>query len=112
MYPKSQSYEIISKLVNFRQKNQLWSKQQIQRYADDNFYAFTRGDDILCLFVNTENFIERVITFHPYKPGDRMCNLFNSKECVKVNKKNELKVTLGGDFKVYVKIARDEDLTE
>jgi hypothetical protein len=97
----SETYRIISKLVNFRKDNRLWTKNQIQRYADDIFYAFSL-DDILCVFVNTETYMERTITYHPYKEADRLCNIFSAAECIQVTG-GVLKITMGGDFKVYQK---------
>jgi alpha-amylase len=100
MNTESLTYNIISKLINFRKDRKLWKTKQVQRYADDEVYAFSR-DDVLCLFTNTENYKERTLTYHPYKEGTKLCNLFNGQECIRVQNK-KIKVTLGGDYKVYV----------
>ena len=50
----------------------------MQRYADDTFYAFTRGT----VFIATTNVgskgspQERTITYHPYSNGTKLCNLY------------------------------------
>jgi alpha-amylase len=100
MNKSSDMYQIISKLVNFRKQVRLWEKNQIQRYADDNFYAFSR-DKILCLFTNTSDYLIRTITYHPFSENDKLCNLFDISECVYV-RNNQIQVKLGGDFKVYI----------
>lgn len=42
----SDLYKFISQLANFRnqQGSALWESKQIERYVDDNCYAFTRGN--------------------------------------------------------------------
>lgn len=59
---------------------------QTQRYSDDSFYAFTRGqggkDDASAIFVALTNTgsqggdVTRTITYHPYPDGTRLCNWF------------------------------------
>jgi alpha-amylase len=95
-------YMFTHTLVNFRLSQNLWTKPQIQRYADDNFYAFTR-DNVLAMFTNTDNFIARTITYHSYKENTKLCNLFKRDDCVYV-RNNRIDVTLQGDSKVLVVI--------
>lgn len=95
----SHLYQLIKTVVNYRLRNRIWEKNQVQRYADDNFYAFTR-DKTLCLFTNSDKIIDRVITYHPYSEGQRLCNLMNNSECVYV-KGGQIKVSLQADFKIY-----------
>jgi alpha-amylase len=104
MNTESLTYRILAKLIKFRLNMKLWKKQQVQRYADDVFYAFTRGD-ILCLFTNTQDYIIRDITYHDYKDGQQLCNMFNKEECVQV-KNGKIRITMGGDFKVYIPYKR------
>ena len=83
-----------------RISQKLWTKPQIQRYADDNFYAFTR-DNVLGLFTNTDKFISRTITYHSFKENTKLCNVFNRDDCVYV-RNNKIDVTLQADSKVYM----------
>jgi hypothetical protein len=39
----SDLYSYLRDVVSFRKKQRVWSEDQVQRYADDQFYAFTRG---------------------------------------------------------------------
>lgn len=96
----TQLYKWISLVNNLRKYTQIWAKKQIQRYADDNFYAFTR-DSILALFTNTDNYIQKTITYHSYSEGNKLCNLFDISDCVYV-KNNKIDVSLNGEPKVYV----------
>jgi alpha-amylase len=75
---QSELYKFIKVILEFRKKMGIATEKQIQRYADDTFYAFTRGD----VFVATTNVgsngsaQRRTITYHPYKEGTTLCNLY------------------------------------
>lgn len=96
---------------------------QVQRYADDSFYAFTRGN----VFVATTNVgssgqqVVRTITYHPYREGARLCNMcvtrcphaavahphrvrhsFWQGDCVQVQNTQFTVTLLGGESKVFV----------
>jgi len=75
---KHELYQFISKLNSVRSKYAVWKYDQIQRYADDNFYAFTRGNVFVAL-TNVGSYgsnVVREITYHPYKEGTTLCNIF------------------------------------
>ena len=72
----------------------------VQRYADDNFYAFTRGDVLAC-FSNAEYF-KRTITYHKFEDGDKLCNVLFDGDCVTV-KGGAIEIEMGDYPKVYVK---------
>ena len=59
-------------MLKFRKSvgSSLYESDQVQRYVDDQFFAFTRGN----VFVATTNLgsgqsFTRTITFHPYSDG-------------------------------------------
>jgi hypothetical protein len=66
-----------AQVIAHRKAGALWAQPQVQRYADDTFYAFTRGTT----FVATTNVgsngptVTRTITYHPYADGTKLCNL-------------------------------------
>jgi alpha-amylase len=97
----SDMYKYIRSLVTFRINQSLWTKPQVQRYSDDNFYAFTRGN-ILALFTNTDNFLQRTITYHSFSEGTKLCNIFDlSGDCVYV-RNGQIPITIMGEMKVYL----------
>jgi alpha-amylase len=100
MDKKSEMYWITKTVTNLRKSEKLWEKKQVQRYADNNFYAFTR-DNILALFTNTNDYLTRTITYHSYPEGTKLCNAFNMSECIYV-KNNQINITIKGDPKVYI----------
>lgn len=73
-------------VIAFRKGAAVWENAQVQRYSDDTFYAFTRGNT----FVAMTNVggggasQSRPITYHPYPNGQRLCNLFDCNDCVTV----------------------------
>ena len=56
-----------------RKEQKIWDKTIVQRYADDNFYAFTRGNMLAC-FTNVQS-LQRTITYHEFNNGDKLCNV-------------------------------------
>ena len=89
-------------LNQFRNSNKIWTLPQTQRYADDQFYAFTRGD-LFFAFTNTDNNFSRTITYHPYSNGTKLCNIYDKNDNTTVNN-NQFNVSMGaGNFKIYQK---------
>jgi len=102
-------YQYIKLINQFRANNTATINQneQIQRYADDNFYAFTRGQIFVALTNGGENQVQimRNITYHPYTEGTTLCNLFYpTEDCIKVQD-NSFEVYLDyGESKIYYPI--------
>ena len=97
---KSDLYKILGIIHALRKKYSIWNLPIVQRYADNNFYAFTRGDILAC-FTITNN-IERSITYHDFKDGDKLCNALDEKDCVTVSGES-IQIKMGNYPKVYVK---------
>lgn len=79
-------YGFIATLGKVRRQQAVWQQGQTQRYADDNFYAFTRGDTFVALtnVGSGGSDVTRTITYHPYKDGTKLCSLVGSGVCVTV----------------------------
>ena len=63
-------FTYIANMTKFRNKADLADSPQVERYVDDQFFAFTRGN----VFVATSNVgtggsLSRTITYHPYSDG-------------------------------------------
>ena len=93
-------YQFLGKTNKLRKQVKIWNFAIIQRYADDNFYAFTRGNVLAC-FTNV-NSLQRTITYHPFNRGDKLCNILYDGDCVTVND-NGIQINMGDYPKVYVK---------
>ena len=93
-------YKLISLTNNLRKTKSIWNYNVVQRYADDNFYAFTRGDILAC-FTNT-NSLTRDITYHEFNEGDILCNILLDGDCVTVSG-GSITINMGDHPKIYVK---------
>jgi len=99
----SDYFQLISKLVAYRNQSQIWNFPQIQRYADDRFYAFSRSTTFVALTNggSGQSQIIRNITYHPYSNGQKLCNLMYTSDCVVVQN-GQFPVYLNkGEFKVF-----------
>ena len=91
---------MLGKINEFRKKHKIWDLEIEQRLADKNFYAFTRGNILAC-FTNTKS-IERNIIHHGFNVGDKLCNFFDSSDCVTVSQ-DGINISMKEYPKVYVK---------
>jgi alpha-amylase len=97
---KSTLYGLLKATHALRKSKKIWNYQITQRYADDNFYAFTRGDVLAC-FTNVKS-CQRTITYHSFKNGDKLCNALYTGDCVTVTN-GQIPINMGDYPKVYVK---------
>lgn len=96
-------YKWLATVVGFRKKAQVWNSPQVQRYADDTFYAFTRGTTFVAMTNVGQGGPDqsRSITYDAYPEGTKLCNLFDTSDCVTVNNKQFTVTLQGGESKVY-----------
>lgn len=82
----SDLYRFTGQLASFRSKqgSSLWESKQIERYVDDQFFAFTRNN-VFVATTNSDNSLSRTITYHPYQDGTVLQNLLDSNDKVTVN---------------------------
>lgn len=100
MNADSDIYNYLKTLNQFRKSTEFHLHDQIERYVDDNFYAFSRGN-ALFTFTNSLETQTRTITDHPYQEGAQICNIFKPDDCVEV-KDGEIQVTLvNGEVKIF-----------
>jgi len=81
--PNSEMYQYIKTILTFRFKSEFYKHEQIERVADDSFYAFSRGYAFFA-FTNSKGEEVRTVTSHPYEEGTLLCNIFNQKQCIEV----------------------------
>ena len=97
---KSTLYQLLGKANALRKKVKIWNYAITQRYANDNFYAFTRGNVLAC-FTNVQS-SQYSITYHDFKDGDKLCNALYDGDCVTVSGRN-ININMGDYPKLYVK---------
>jgi len=100
----SDLYKFLQQIITFRKAQKIQSLPQIQRYSDDNFYAFSRGNVFVAVtnVGSNGNQIVRNITFHPYSNGAKLCNLFYPTDCITVT---------NNSFNVYLNNGETKILT-
>ncbi|KAN0055305.1 hypothetical protein ACTA71_008415 [Dictyostelium dimigraforme] len=90
-------YQFIATVNAFRANiTEDLTEAQIQRYSDNTFYAFTRGNAFVALTNGGtgQTQTSRTITYHPYLEGTTLCNIFYpTEDCIKV---------VGGSFTIYL----------
>ena len=97
---KSTLYGLLKATHALRKSQKIWNYQIVQRYADDNFYAFTRGNMLAC-FTNVQS-LQRTITYHEFNNGDKLCNVLADNDCVQVTGSG-ININMGYLPKLYVK---------
>ena len=93
-------YKLLAKTHALRKKVKIWNYAIVQRYADDNFYAFTRGNVLAC-FTNVKS-LQRTIDYHDFKNGDKLCNVLYDGDCVTVSG-GKININMGDYPKIYLK---------
>ena len=102
MDTSSDIYKMLASANQVRKDHQVWESEAIERYIDDDFYAFSRGDVLIAL-TRTDGNVSRDVTYLPFAEGDTVCNIFNPADCSTVNG-GSINVDLSGyKVKVYVK---------
>ena len=97
---KSDIYQILSKANNVRKLYKIYDQEFVRRYADDNYYAFTRGK--VLIVVTGGNSGELTLTRHGFKDEDLLCNELDRSDCVNVVN-SQIVINMKGEPKVYVK---------
>lgn len=101
MNTQTDLYGYTAALVNARKTHQIWNQAHVERYVDDSFYAFSRGDLFVAL-TNSGNSLTRSVTYHPFAEGQTVCNVLFSGDCVTVSG-GALHIALNnGEAKVFV----------
>lgn len=101
MDTSSDFYQLIAKVNAQRKASKIWNSEQVERYVDDNFFAFSRGEFLVAL-TNSGSSQERTVTYHPFTEGEEVCNIFYpTTDCQTV--KGGVDVYLqNGESKIYV----------
>lgn len=104
---ENEFFKFIKTLNNFRKETEFYKYDQIQRYSDDTFYAFSRGEHFFA-FTNNHDYQVRTISYHPYSEGTKLCNVFHPKDCVEVINGEFQVVLIGGEAKILSPHVRSE----
>lgn len=85
--PSHDLYQFISTIAKFRNERgcELHQSKSVERYVDKELFAFTRAKVFIALTnIGSDNDLSRSITYHPYRDGTILVNLFNSEDTIEV----------------------------
>ena len=99
-YTDSEIYKMMKIANEIRRTYKIYDEDLVQRYVDDYFYAYTRGN-VLIAVSNVMN-LDRVISYHSFNEGDKLCNKLKDQDCIEV-KEGKLNIHMDGEPKIYVK---------
>ena len=98
----SDLYQFLKQLVSTRKSFKVFEYSQVQRYASDDFYSFSRGEVLVCMTNSGGSDVTKTVTYLPFQQGDVVCNVLAENDCLTVST-GGLTVTLSGGLpKVYV----------
>ena len=97
----------LAALNSHRREAALWASAQLERWQDDSFYAFTKGDSTLAAFTNVGSnggVQSRAVTYLPaaWPVGTVVCDLLDCKSCATVAAGPVLQVQVKGSAGVAV----------
>ena len=93
---------MLTRINQVRKDTKYYLQPQVERWVDDTFYAFSRGNVVFAFTNNPDQTQTRSVTYHPYKEGQKVCNIVYPGDCVTI-KGGALPVTLlNGEVKVFV----------
>lgn len=97
-------YIFLKTIIEARKKHQIWNYDQVERYADSEIFAYSRGK-FLVLTTNKLNYsVSKTISYHPFTNGETICNIFYpTQDCIKVNGSFQVYL-LNGESKIYVPV--------
>ena len=95
-------YKYLKIANDVRKEKEIYEKDFIRRYADDNFYVFTRGDVLIA--VGNGNTGKITLKRHGFKRGDKLCNRLQNDDCITVENNLELNIDMTVEPKIYVRM--------
>lgn len=102
MKTDSDFYQVIATTNAQRKASQVWNYEQVERYVDDNFFAFSRGEFLVAL-TNSGNTQSRQVTYHPFTEGETVCNIYApTTDCQQVSGTGVNVYLDNGETKIYV----------
>ena len=97
----SDFYKLIATVNAQRKASAIWENQLVQRYKDDTFYAYSRGEFLVAL-TNSGNTQQRQVSYSPFAEGTTVCNIFWPTTDCQVVKNGVNVYLLNGESKIYV----------
>ena len=105
-YKGTDIVDFLTTLNKVRKTTKYYLQDQTERYVDNTFYAFTRGNVFFAFTNQPDQQQKRTITYHPYSEGQTLCNAFYPvHDCVKVVNGAFPADLDNGEVKVFVPVS-------
>ena len=62
----SEMYKFIATINEARKKYQIWNQAQVERYADYELFAYSRGKMLVFLTNKVSGTVSKFISYHPF----------------------------------------------
>lgn len=62
-------YQYLKKIIEARKKYQIWNQAQVERYADYEFFAYSRGKFFVAITNKVSGGVQKYISYHPFSNG-------------------------------------------
>ena len=99
---QSDLYLYLQQLIATRKSYKVYAYSQVQRYASDDFYAFSRGEVLVCLTNSGGSDVTKTVSYLPFEQGDVVCNVLAENDCLTVSNSGITVTLTGGLPKIYV----------
>ena len=101
-YKSTDISTMLTRIHSVRASTKYYLELQIERWVDDTFYAFSRGNVVFAFTNNPDQTQTRNVNYHPYSEGQVVCNINYPGDCVTIHN-GILQITLlNGEVKVFV----------
>ena len=96
-------YKFIATINAARKKFQIWNQGQVERFADYEVFAYSRGQFLVVLTNKTGGSVSKFISYHPFSSGQVICNIFYpDSDCLTVESGGFNVYLMNGEVKIYV----------
>lgn len=96
-------YLYIATINAARKKMQIWNYDQVERYVDNQLFAFSRGKMFVATTSETSKEVTKRISYHPFSTGEVVCNIFYpQQDCLTVTSSGFDVHLLSGEAKIYI----------
>lgn len=98
---KSEMYKFLQAANEARKKYKVWDHKHAERVVEDHVYIFNKGLVLICT-TNIDDLTNVIVKKHSYPEGTKLCNIYDTKDCVLVKKTGiEISMT-NGLPKIYI----------
>jgi len=97
----TEMYDWVATINAARESTGWWKVKQVERWCDENFFAFTRGNVLMAFSNSFGSDQSRTINYHDFSVGAELVNIFDSNDKVTVEN-DGIHVTINnGQPKIY-----------